>query len=86
MTAIEDQLQDNISKTLTSLKNANIKLWVLTGDKIETAINIALSCNLLDTKVHQLIIESHNIDKIEKPVSNFAVIISGEALISIFES
>ena len=47
-TAIEDKLQDNVSDTIKFLKQAGIKVWVLTGDKIETAINIGYSCDLLD--------------------------------------
>ncbi|POS76106.1 phospholipid-translocating P-type ATPase [Diaporthe helianthi] len=47
-TAIEDRLQDNVPETITLLGNAGIKLWVLTGDKVETAINIGFSCNLLN--------------------------------------
>lgn len=37
-TAIEDKLQDDVQETIVSLKGAGIKIWVLTGDKIETAI------------------------------------------------
>lgn len=47
-TAIEDKLQDEVADTISSLKQAGIKVWVLTGDKIETAINIGYSCKLLD--------------------------------------
>ena len=43
-TAIEDKLQDGVGDTIQSVKSAGIKLWVLTGDKIETAINIGYSC------------------------------------------
>jgi P-type E1-E2 ATPase len=43
-TAIEDKLQDKVGETIASLKKAGIKVWVLTGDKVETAINIGLSC------------------------------------------
>lgn len=46
-TAIEDKLQDEVSETIKFLKEAGIKVWVLTGDKIETAINIGISCELL---------------------------------------
>uniref|UniRef100_A0A915LD06 P-type phospholipid transporter n=1 Tax=Meloidogyne javanica TaxID=6303 RepID=A0A915LD06_MELJA len=46
-TAIEDKLQDGVPQTIAALADANIKLWVLTGDKTETAINIAFSCGLL---------------------------------------
>ena len=47
-TAIEDRLQDGVPDTIQLLGRAGIKLWVLTGDKVETAINIGFSCNLLD--------------------------------------
>ncbi|KAM7205561.1 phospholipid-transporting ATPase DNF1 [Rhypophila sp. PSN 637] len=46
-TAIEDRLQDGVPDTIELLGDAGIKLWVLTGDKVETAINIGFSCNLL---------------------------------------
>ncbi|KAI1259855.1 phospholipid-translocating P-type ATPase domain-containing protein [Xylariaceae sp. FL1019] len=46
-TAIEDRLQDGVPETIELLAQAGIKLWVLTGDKVETAINIGFSCNLL---------------------------------------
>lgn len=42
-TAIEDRLQDDVAGTISVLKEAGIKIWVLTGDKIETAINIGYS-------------------------------------------
>ncbi|KAI2464429.1 phospholipid-translocating P-type ATPase [Annulohypoxylon bovei var. microspora] len=47
-TAIEDRLQDGVPDTIELLGRAGIKLWVLTGDKVETAINIGFSCNLLN--------------------------------------
>ncbi|KAL9879005.1 phospholipid-transporting ATPase IF isoform 2-T2 [Glossina fuscipes fuscipes] len=43
-TAVEDALQDDVADTLISLQKAGIKIWVLTGDKVETALNIALAC------------------------------------------
>ena len=46
-TAIEDKLQENVAESIKSIKKAGISLWVLTGDKIETAINIGYSCALL---------------------------------------
>lgn len=46
-TAIEDRLQEGVPESIATLRKAGIKLWVLTGDKIETAINIGFSCNLL---------------------------------------
>lgn len=47
-TAIEDRLQDGVPDTIALLADGGIKLWVLTGDKVETAINIGFSCNLLN--------------------------------------
>lgn len=46
-TAIEDKLQDGVPDTIHTLQEANIKVWVLTGDRQETAINIGYSCKLL---------------------------------------
>ena len=46
-TAIEDKLQDGVPDAIADLRKANMNIWVLTGDKQETAINIGLSCRLL---------------------------------------
>lgn len=45
-TGIEDRLQDGVPETIASLLSAGISVWVLTGDKPETAINIAYSAKL----------------------------------------
>ena len=49
----EDKLQENVPSVIASLRAAGIIVWVLTGDKQETAINIAYSCKLFneDSKV-----------------------------------
>ncbi|XP_073437115.1 phospholipid-transporting ATPase VB isoform X1 [Dendrobates tinctorius] len=47
-TGIEDRLQEGVPDTIAALREAGINIWVLTGDKQETAINIAYSCQLLD--------------------------------------
>ncbi|KAJ1816443.1 aminophospholipid translocase, partial [Coemansia sp. RSA 2598] len=46
-TAIEDKLQDGVPQTIYTLAQAGIKIWVLTGDRQETAINIGYSCKLI---------------------------------------
>lgn len=46
-TAIEDKLQEGVPEAIEKFKRAGIKLWMLTGDKRETAINIGYSCNLI---------------------------------------
>ena len=50
-TAIEDKLQDGVPETISKLGKAGIKLWVLTGDKRETAIEIGYS-KVLTPKMH----------------------------------
>merc|ERR1719375_704344 len=45
--AIEDKLQDGVPEAIFTLLEAGLKVWVLTGDKQETAISIAVSCNLI---------------------------------------
>ena len=54
-TAIEDRLQDGVPDTIALLGDAGIKLWVLTGDKVETAINIGFSCNLLNNDMDLIV-------------------------------
>ena len=46
-TAIEDKLQNGVSEAIDKLRRAGIKMWMLTGDKRETAINIGYSCRLI---------------------------------------
>jgi phospholipid-translocating ATPase len=60
MTGVEDKLQDNVRITLETLKNAGIKIWMLTGDKVETATCIALSSRLISRNQ-----KKHFIQKLE---------------------
>lgn len=46
ITGVEDKLQDEIKPSLENLRNAGIKVWMLTGDKIETAICISISTGI----------------------------------------
>ncbi|XP_070541924.1 phospholipid-transporting ATPase ID-like isoform X2 [Ptychodera flava] len=57
-TAIEDKLQDRVPEVIANLAKANIKIWVLTGDKQETAINIGYSCQLLTEEMNKVFIIS----------------------------
>eukprot|EP01022_Parablepharisma_sp_SALTPOND_P011832 TRINITY_DN1507_c0_g1_i1.p1 TRINITY_DN1507_c0_g1~~TRINITY_DN1507_c0_g1_i1.p1 ORF type:complete len:1220 (+),score=110.17 TRINITY_DN1507_c0_g1_i1:124-3783(+) len=57
-TAIEDKLQDQVGETIDFIKQAGVKFWVLTGDKVETAINIAYSCQLLTSNSIKMIVDS----------------------------
>ena len=55
-TAIEDKLQDGVPETIQTLQDAGIKIWILTGDRQETAINIGMSCKLLSEDMNLLIV------------------------------
>ncbi|KAK4106496.1 phospholipid-translocating P-type ATPase [Parathielavia hyrcaniae] len=61
-TAIEDRLQDGVPETIHTLQEAGIKVWVLTGDRQETAINIGMSCKLLSEDMMLLIVNEENAD------------------------
>jgi phospholipid-transporting ATPase len=59
-TAIEDRLQDGVPDTIHTLQQAGIKIWVLTGDRQETAINIGMSCKLISEDMTLLIINEES--------------------------
>uniref|UniRef100_A0A3B3SJR2 Phospholipid-transporting ATPase n=1 Tax=Paramormyrops kingsleyae TaxID=1676925 RepID=A0A3B3SJR2_9TELE len=59
-TAIEDKLQDGVPQAIEELSKADIKIWVLTGDKQETAENIGYSCNLLREEMDEVFIVAAN--------------------------
>lgn len=93
-TAIEDKLQDKVPETIAALKEAGIKVWVLTGDKIETAVNIGYSCKLLSNEMINLQViakttpevkDELQIAKRELAISDkktkHALLISGDALL-----
>uniref|UniRef100_A0A8C3KK15 Phospholipid-transporting ATPase n=1 Tax=Calidris pygmaea TaxID=425635 RepID=A0A8C3KK15_9CHAR len=70
-TAIEDKLQDGVPQTIETLAKANIKIWVLTGDKQETAMNIGYSCNLLNDDMEDVfIIEGRTSDDVLNELRN----------------
>ncbi|KAI4355465.1 hypothetical protein L6164_004238 [Bauhinia variegata] len=64
-TAVEDKLQNGVPQCIDKLAQAGLKIWVLTGDKMETAINIGFACSLLRQGMKQICI-SVNSD----PVTN----------------
>uniref|UniRef100_A0A670J5J9 Phospholipid-transporting ATPase n=1 Tax=Podarcis muralis TaxID=64176 RepID=A0A670J5J9_PODMU len=93
-TAIEDKLQDQVPETIETLMKADIKIWILTGDKQETAINIGHSCKLLRKNMGLLVINEGSLDATRETLSNhcstlgdalrkendFALIIDGKTL------
>ncbi|PNY10229.1 phospholipid-transporting ATPase 9-like protein [Trifolium pratense] len=73
-TAVEDKLQIGVPECIDKLAQAGIKLWVLTGDKMETAINVGFACSLLRQGMKQIIISSDtpDIKSLEKVENNSA--------------
>ncbi|POM65550.1 Phospholipid-transporting ATPase, partial [Phytophthora palmivora] len=59
-TAIEDELQSGVPDAIANLACAGIKIWVLTGDKEETAINIGFACQLVTNEMKLFIINAKN--------------------------
>lgn len=48
VSAIEDHLQEGVPETIELLLKSRIRVWVLTGDKEETALNIGRTCRLIE--------------------------------------
>ncbi|KAL2347463.1 hypothetical protein Fmac_001463 [Flemingia macrophylla] len=74
-TAVEDKLQNGVPNCIDKLAQAGIKIWVLTGDKMETAINIGFACSLLRQGMKQIIIhlETPEIQSLEKSGDKLAI-------------
>jgi phospholipid-transporting ATPase len=99
-TAIEDKLQDGVPDAIATLARAGIKIWVLTGDKQETAENIAFACQLLNDGMSlnrivgetpeqvkaeiAAILERHK-QYIGQETEHLALIVEGKALIVIMD-
>ncbi|KAG6876054.1 hypothetical protein C0993_005923, partial [Termitomyces sp. T159_Od127] len=65
-TAIEDKLQDGVPDTIHTLQMAGIKVWVLTGDRQETAINIGMSCRLISESMNLIIVNEESARETEQ--------------------
>ncbi|XP_031816631.1 phospholipid-transporting ATPase IB isoform X2 [Sarcophilus harrisii] len=61
-TAIEDRLQAGVPETISTLIKAEIKIWILTGDKQETAINIGYACKLVSQNMSLILVNEHSLD------------------------
>uniref|UniRef100_A0A3B3X3U2 Phospholipid-transporting ATPase n=1 Tax=Poecilia mexicana TaxID=48701 RepID=A0A3B3X3U2_9TELE len=73
-TAIEDKLQEGVPETIALLSLANIKIWVLTGDKQETAVNIGYSCKMLtDDMTEVFIIGGHTVQSVRQELRSAVV-------------
>ncbi|KAL0450667.1 UNVERIFIED_CONTAM: putative phospholipid-transporting ATPase 8 [Sesamum latifolium] len=83
-TAVEDKLQKGVPECIDKLANAGIKVWVITGDKMETAINIGYACSLLREDMQQIVItlDSPEINDLEKKGDKEAVAKASSASIT----
>ncbi|CAL9097760.1 unnamed protein product [Musa textilis] len=63
---IEDKLQQGVPEAIASMRQAGIKVWVLTGDKQETAVSIGFSCKLLTNDTTQIVINSSSRESCKK--------------------
>ena len=70
---IEDKLQKGVPEAIESLRTAGIKVWVLTGDKQETAISIGYSSKLLTSQMTQIIINSNSKDSCRRCLQDATV-------------
>eukprot|EP01062_Namystynia_karyoxenos_P043944 TRINITY_DN3222_c0_g1_i1.p1 TRINITY_DN3222_c0_g1~~TRINITY_DN3222_c0_g1_i1.p1 ORF type:complete len:1263 (+),score=432.09 TRINITY_DN3222_c0_g1_i1:226-4014(+) len=61
-TAIEDRLQDQVPATIASLRRAGVRVFMLTGDKMETAENIGFACALLHTEMELVRLSQTSVD------------------------
>ncbi|KAL5176247.1 putative phospholipid-transporting ATPase 4 [Glycine soja] len=73
-TAVEDKLQKGVPQCIDNLAQAGLKIWVLTGDKMETAINIGFACSLLRQGMKQICITTPVTDSVATDVKQFFVL------------
>ena len=97
---IEDKLQEGVQETIENLQLAGIKVWMLTGDKLETAENIAFSCHLLDDSLEVVKIDETQPKKVHVAMArivkrykgyvgstceHLGMLVTGQALQCIFQ-
>lgn len=80
-TAIEDKLQDGVPDAINKLRLAGIKMWMLTGDKRETAINIGYSCGLIkDYSTVVVLDKTLGLDPVRKEITTTTNKINGGSI------
>ncbi|RHZ79825.1 hypothetical protein Glove_140g13 [Diversispora epigaea] len=76
-TAIEDKLQEGVPESIASLREAGCKVWVLTGDKLETAINIGFAAQLLTKDMRLWIVRGTKGDEVKKQLDHIVAVLTG---------
>jgi len=85
ISAVEDRLQADLPATIEFLRLAGIKIWVLTGDKRQTAESIGYSSALLDSKMRVLHIEAKDSDDAKATVENLLLDVAGSQFESMMD-
>ncbi|CRH02656.1 phospholipid-transporting ATPase, putative [Plasmodium relictum] len=87
ITGVEDKLQKGVGKTIEMLYNSGIKVWVLTGDKIETAICACKNANIKKKKNNIYIFRHENINSTSSLIREFNSILSNiESYVLFFDN
>lgn len=100
-TAVEDKLQDDVPETIADLLEAGINIWMLTGDKQETATNIGFACRLFNSEMPLITLNTEDMEmlryavnhqieamgqKFGKPGNNYGLIVTGSCLKILLDS
>ncbi|KAL5104389.1 putative phospholipid-transporting ATPase VA [Taenia crassiceps] len=72
-TGIEDSLQEGVPETIAALREAGMKVWVLTGDKQETATSIAYAAKLITEEQRVLVLSAATAEEAKHQLENFLV-------------
>jgi len=69
ITAVEDRLQEAVGETIKKLRRCDVGVWVLTGDKVETAVEIAKSCELFKQDGNpEYLDQQHTVDDLQREI------------------
>lgn len=74
---IEDKLQSGVPEAIQCLRQAGIKVWILTGDKQETAISIGYSCKLLTNEMTHIVVNSNSKESCKRSLED-AIVMSNK--------
>eukprot|EP00918_Siedleckia_nematoides_P042268 GHVU01092147.1.p1 GENE.GHVU01092147.1~~GHVU01092147.1.p1 ORF type:complete len:1101 (+),score=188.46 GHVU01092147.1:2234-5536(+) len=80
-TGIEDELQDDVGKTIRNLREAGVGLWVLTGDKKETAIAVGHSCGILNDETFNAVIDATTHEELLEQLMKYTSFVAADELI-----
>ena len=85
-TAIDDKLQIGVNQTIKVIHGCGIKLWVLTGDKVETAITIGMSCGLITRDMDVVLVQVIDLEGLKMAIGhlktneNTCIVIDGVSM------